>query len=138
MSQCYVWLPVLISITLVTLKSLRSSMIVMIQYIYIYIYIYTHTHTYGRHHKLYVRSPHSLLFNSIESQMYGVQASNLSPQSSAEINNGWSFTSAIPYGFTMYTVTKWSFSLPYEIRNAQKIPHDHWTRLQDTVQCNEP
>jgi hypothetical protein len=29
-------------------------------------------------------------------------------------------------------------SLPYEIRDAHNILHDHWTMLQDTVQSNEP
>jgi hypothetical protein len=80
----------------------------------------------------------SLIISRVLSRCKAAEASSHSPPSCAEFNNGCSSTSALPYDFTTCTVTKWSCSLPYEIRNAHKILRDHWTMLQDTVQCYEP
>jgi hypothetical protein len=73
MSQCYIWLPVLIAITLSTLKSLRLSKTVMVQFSSL-----TNTHTFWTNHKLSLRNTYSLHFNVIESSLPRVQ--RLRPQ----------------------------------------------------------
>ena len=53
------------------------------------------------------------------------EASNHSPSSSAEINNGWSFTSALPHDFVTCTVNKLFFFLI--LRDSKRIQNSAWS-----------